>query len=525
MPPPRKHDAAARLHQARQHHAAGRLAEAVAIYEAVLAREPRHADALHLLGVAHMQVGRTSDALALIERAIAIRPDFHEAHNNRGNLLKVAGRIDEAVLAYRAALAANPRYAAAHHHLGIALFEAGDLDAAVSSYRSALHIVPGFADALSNLGTALRDLGQLDDAVRCYEQALALQPDRAETLGGMGVALHRLDRIPEALACYERALAKNPGNVDWQLSRSMLLLSLGRLAEGWPGFESRLRRKDFEVTTGRAPRWRGESLAGKTLLCLAEQGLGDTLQFIRFASALAATAHRVVVAAPHRLLPLLRTVPNVEIVANSADKSHADYHIALMSLPGAMGTVLDDLPIATRYLSPDPGRVAHWRDRLPPGRLRVGLAWQGNPRPDVDRGRSLPLAALAPLFGIEDVSFVSLQAGAGAEQAADLAGRLTVFDEARDSEGAFIDTAAIIGSLDLVVTTDTAMAHLAGALGARTWTLLQKVPDWRWLRERDDSPWYPTMRLFRQSERGDWSGPVDRLADALTQLNGAADDR
>ena len=509
------------LDRARQLHAAGRLGEAVATYERVIAADPHNADALHLMGVAHLQVGRNKEALGLIERALSAHPAFPEAHNNRGNALKALGRSAEAADAYRAAIAANPRYAAAHHHLGIALFEARKFEAAEASYREALRLKPDYPDALSNLGTALRELGRLDEAVVCYEQALALQPDRAETLGGLGLALNRLDRVDAALASYDKALAHNPEHLDSHLSRSLLLLSLGRFAEGWPAFEQRLRMKEFAVAPAGAPRWQGESLAGKTLLCLAEQGLGDMIQFVRFALAPSVQAGRVVVAAPRRLVPLLRSVAGIEVVASAAECT-ADYEIPLMSLPGALGIGVDDLPVATAYLAADPGRVATWRGRLPSAGLRVGIAWQGNPNADVDRRRSVPLAQFAPIFDVPGAAFVSLQAGHGVEQIATVpfGSRIAQFGPDLDADGAFVDTAAIMAGLDLVITSDTATAHLAGALGVPTFVLLQQVPDWRWLRDREDTPFYPSVRLFRQSVRGDWSGPARRAAEALAALIG-----
>lgn len=509
-------DGAGEFERARQLHAAGRLAEAVPIYQRLIAADPRHADALHLLGVAHFQAGRLGEALGLIDKAVAARPGFREAHNNRGNVLKAMGRPADAATAYRAAIAADPSYAAAHHHLGIVLFEMGEFDAAVTSYGEALRLRPDFAEALSNLGTALRELGQLDEAVERYEQALALGPGMAQTLGGLGLALNRLDRTEEALACYDRALALDPGYAEGHISRGLLLLSLGRLAEGWPEFESRLSKRHFGVQGSASPRWRGESLEGRTLYCLAEQGYGDTIQFVRFAVALSGRAGRVVVEAPPRLVPLLRSVSGIEVATCDDGFGKADFHVPLMSLPGVMGIGLDDLPVMTRYLSNEPARTARWRERLPAAPLRVGLAWQGNPRAEVDRGRSLPLAALAPLFDNSGVTFVSLQHGVGTEQVAatPFADRIVQF-EGLDSDGAFLDTAAIVAGLDLVITSDTAIAHLAGALGAPTWVLLQKVPDWRWLRDREDCPWYPSMRLFRQSRRGDWTDPIARAAAAL----------
>jgi len=512
------------IERARALHAAGRLAEASAIYRTVLSVEPAHPVALHLLGVAAFQLGDNEQALALIDRALAANPNFPEAHNNRGNVLKALGRRAQAAASYRAAIAANPRYESAHHHLGIVLFEDGKLEEAVASYEAALALRPGFAEARSNLGTALRELGRLAQAEESYRQAIALNPRLAEAHGGLGATLNRLGRVDEALACYDRAIALNPRYVDGHYSRGTLLLSLGRFAEGWPEHEFRRLKPGVPVRRYAAPEWGGEDLRGRTLFCYAEQGLGDTLQFIRFAAELASRGAAVVVEVPRPLAAICSTVESVRIVAAGGSAPRFDCHSPLMSLPLRMGLTLEQLPLRTAYLKASPERIAAWKPRLPEGRLRVGIAWQGNPSAEVDRGRSLPLQAFAPLLAIPGVALVSLQKGLGAEQLGQLAGAAAITDlgEGLDAgPDAFVDTAAVMASLDLVITSDTSIAHLAGALGVPCWVLLQKAADWRWMREIDYSPWYPAMTLFRQQSAGDWAGVMRMVAGRLMERTGA----
>ena len=512
------------IERGRALHAAGRLAEASAVYRAVLGAEPSHPVALHLLGVAAFQQGENEQALALIDRALAARSDFPEAHNNRGNVLKALGRRAEAEASYRAAIGVNPRYESAHHHLGIVLFEGGKLEEAVASYEAALALRPGFAEARSNLGTALRELGRLAEAEASYRQAIALNPRLVEAHGGLGATLGRLDRVDEALASYDRALALSPHYVDGHYSRGTLLLSLGRFAEGWPEHEFRRLKPGVPLRRFAAPEWGGEDLRGRTLFCHAEQGFGDTLQFIRFAAELASRGADVVVEVPRPLLVICGSVEGIGVVAAGGAPPRFDYHSPLMSLPLKMGLTLEQLPVRTAYLKASPERIAAWQPRLPEGRLRVGIAWQGNPSAEVDRGRSLPLRAFAPLLAIPGVALVSLQKGFGAEQlrqwpdAAPIADLGDDFDAGPD---AFLDTAAVMAGLDLVITSDTAIAHLAGALGVPCWVLLQKAADWRWLRDVNSSPWYPAMTLFRQREAGDWAAVMRMVAGRLMERAGS----
>jgi Flp pilus assembly protein TadD len=467
-------------------HRAGRLPEAEKLCRQVLAAQPDRADAWNLLGILFHTAGRPAMAADLIGRAVAAAPTVAEYHSNLGNVLRAAGRLDEAIAAYRDALAIQPGAAAVHSNLGAALVARGDVGQGIEGYRTAIGLDPSLAEAHSNLGNALLDLGRIGDAIDAYRAAIAIVPDHAEVRCNLG----------------------------------MCLLLRGEFAEGWAELEWRLRCGD----AGRAarhfahPRWAGEPLAGRTILLHAEQGFGDTIHFLRYAGLVAARGGRVVVECQPELVPLLRQLPSVaEWVAHGEHLPRFDVHCPLLSLPRVFDTRLDTVPPMGPPLSADADRAAMWRGRLDAAGPRVGLCWAGNPGHANDRNRSIPLADLAPLAeALPHGRFASLQVGPAAGQALSAAwpNLLDASAELRD----FTDTAALIDRLDLVITVDTAVAHLAAAMGKPTWLLLPFTPDWRWMLDRSDSPWYPSMRLFRQTSPGKWAEVVSRVAAELRAL-------
>ncbi len=441
------------LRQAITLHRNGELAQAEPLYARVLAHDPSNPDATHLLGVLRFQQGRPAEALGLVAAALRMKPDS-----------------------------------------------------------------PGI---LSNHGLVLEALGRFDEAVAAYDRAIARQPADAEILANRGNALFRLGRYEEALASYRSGLAHDPENAEIHWSIGLIDLLRGALPEGWDGYEWRWRRREFpdRERTFDAPLWRGESsLAGKTILLHAEQGLGDTIQFVRYVPRVARLGARVVLEVQGALAPLLAQVPGVaRLVPRGATLPPFDCHCPLLSLPLAFKTELRSIPADVPYLSAPPSRVAGWRSRLPAGAgPRAGLVWAGNPQHGNDRNRSLPLAALAPLLDVPGITFVSLQKDLGQGDRATLRVHPEIV-ECGSRLADFADTAAVISLLDLVVTVDTAVAHLAGAMGRPVWILLPDVPDWRWLLDRPDSPWYPTARLFRQPRRGDWESALSAAAAALTR--------
>jgi Flp pilus assembly protein TadD len=468
------------------HHQAGRLQAAEALYRTILAAEPGHTEALHFLGVIAYQTGKLADAAELLARAIG----------------------------------ANPGVAAYHHHLGLVNSAAGRLDEAVASFNTALRLAPDLAEAHSGLGNVLKDLGRLEEAISRYRRALEAKPDFADAYSNLGNVLELLGRHAESASAYEAALRFRPDHAEAHWNHSLLLLLLGDFERGWAEYEWRWQTKGFARRNYPQPRWRGERAPGRTILLHAEQGLGDTIQFARYASIVKAYVGKVVFECQRPLLRLLSGCTGIDVLIAEGDEPPAfDLYAPLLSVPGILETNLARIPSATGYVVPDPDRVAHWRRRLAGLEgYRVGIGWQGNAKYAKDRYRSIPLAQFAPLAQVPGVRLVSLQKGAGEEQLEAFRSRLPILDfsaELDEASGPFVDTAAILESLDLVITSDSALAHLAGAVGVPVWVALPSAPDWRWLLGRDDSPWYPGMRLFRQKTLGDWAGVFQDIAQAL----------
>jgi hypothetical protein len=368
--------------------------------------------------------------------------------------------------------------------------------------RQAVRLRPQAAEANNNLGLVLADLGRFEQAEACYHEALRLNPGYAEAHTNLGCALKELNRVEEALACFDMALRLAPDSHSSRYNRGLTLLQAGQWEQGWRDYEYRWGRKGMPERPMAGPRWDGTSPAGKTILVWCEQGLGDAIQFVRYTSLLAERGARVVLECPRMLVRLFSTCPGIaQLVAEGEPLPSHDAQVPMMSLPGLLGTTVDNVPCRVPYLSAEPERVAAWRRRLPPnGKFRVGIVWQGNPRFGMDRWRSVPLERFAPLAAVEGVELVSLQKGPGIEQLKTLRGRLamTELEGEWDAEsGAFLDTVPVMKCMDLVLSVDTAAGHVAGALGVTVWLLLSQVSDWRWLRQRQETAWYPTMRLFR----------------------------
>ncbi len=530
----------------------GRNDAALELIGQALRFSPQHAPAHSNLGNALLAAGRTDEAIASFQRALALQPALAEAHSNLGNALRALGQLDEAVECYRQALALRPDFAEAHNNLGFALWELGRSDPALASIAAALRLRPDFpealnnqglvleaqgqpeaalasldralalrpdyVEALNNRGNALKALGRLDEAVGSYRQALALRPGYAEAHNNLGQALEASGRADLALPSFERALALRPDLAQARWNKSIALLLTGDFAAGWPLYEARWAalgpragRREFPV-----PLWLGDApLAGRTLLLHHEQGLGDTLQMLRYVPLLAAQGVRVVLELPPPLARIAATVPGAALVITEGDALPPfDLHCPMLSLPLACGTTLGTVPREVPYLFVPHEAPAAWQDRLGPRtRPRVGLAWSGARGHRNDRQRSLPLAGLLPLLQ-SDADFVSLQTEYREADRALLGGLPNLRDCAPEL-GDFADTAGLIAQLDLVITVDTSVAHLAGALGRPVWLLLPYAPDYRWLLGREDSPWYPTMRLFRQPATGDWATVLDRVGGGL----------
>ena len=498
-----------------------RLDEAVDSYDRAIALRPAYAEAFCNRGNALRLLGRREAALSSYDNAVALRPSYADAYYNRGALLEDFERFDDAVAAYETALALNPEFPQAQNNLGNALRAVCRYEESLAAYDRAIALVPRYAEALTNRGNVLRDLQRLDEALASHERALALKPGLAEAFNNRGSVFHAMRLFDDAKRDYRHTLKLDPGHVEARASLGLTHLLLGEWEEGWEHYELRFRKRHNAARRPDNPasEWFGEDLAGKRLLLYGEQGFGDMIQFVRFVPLMRERGAAVAIQVPRRLHRLLSTIQgDAEFVDTVTPDMRFDFQIALMSLPRALGIRPDDVPAQTPYLRVDARRSEIWRARLGESGFKVGIAWQGNPAGNVDNGRSFPLRVFEPLGGIEHVRLISLQKNFGAEQLDRKPPGMIVerpgfeFDDGTD---AFIDTAAMMANLDLVVTSDTSIAHLAGALGRPVWIALKHVPDWRWQLDRGDCPWYPTARLFRQARPGDWDGVVAQMAAAL----------
>ena len=508
----------AHLQQAKRLLAAGRLMEAGQIYRQVLSLVPAHPEALHMLGVLLLQSGQPVQALEAIDQAIAagatlprgVRSDMHV---HRAHTLLALGRPAEAIAACHLALQLKRLSGEAHQVLGHALTDTGDYAGALKAYQDAARLEPDLPDVLNNLGVAQHHANRLEDAARTLARAYTREPRDPGILVNMSSVARDLGLFGQAEARLAAAARAAPGDPRVRYNQALLLLLLGRFGGAWPGWEERFRAGAVAERGLGRPRWRGEPLAGRTLVIHAEQGLGDTIQFCRFPFP---SGGRVVFEVQPRIARLLGSLANPPDIVRAGDPLPPfDLSCPLMSLPAILGTTEQTIPAAIPYLSAEPAAVARWAERIGRHGFRVGIAWQGNPSRREDTGRSIPLEQFLPLASVPGVRLISLQKDAGAEQHASAMPVETLGDDFDSGPDGFIDTAAVMMNLDLVISSDTAIPHLAGALGVPVWVALRAVPDWRWMLERTDSPWYPTMRLFRQAARDDWAPVFAAIKNAL----------
>jgi Tfp pilus assembly protein PilF len=496
----------------------------LASYDRALELQPVHVEALVNRGGALLDLRQYDAALRSYDRALALRPDYAEVLVNRGVTLHELKQSTEALKSYDRALALEPNNVDALTNRGVALHDLGRYGEALASHQRALAVQPDHAAALSNRGLSLHRLGQLDEALASYDRALARQPDYTDALVNRGVTLHDLKRFDEALASYDRAIALRPDHADAHFFGSLSRLLTGDFGRGWIEYEWRRNgastgptRRDFPQ-----PLWLGgQEIAGKTILLHSEQGFGDTIQFCRYVPLVAARGARVVLEIEEPLLELLTDLAGAtRVIAKGNLLPDFDLQCSLLSLPLAFGMQLETIQSAASYLRAPDRALLKWSTRLPAKRRpRIGIAWAGNAKHIRDRERSIDLCSLLPLLGI-DATFVGLQKDVRAADMETLKKGSNIIHFGNELDG-FSDTAALISHLDLVISVDTAIAHLAGALGKPVWILLTHVPDWRWLLDRDDSPWYPTARLFRQSETREWSSVIMRVRDALLEFIGS----
>lgn len=544
------------IQQGLAHQRSGNLPAAAEIYQQVLAVAPRHPDAQHLLGLIAAQQGRAGEAIARIgaaiaeasaaplyhhnlgnvylnerrpaeaeacfRRALAIEPDYVASERQLAGLLQRSGRRQESAALWQRVLARFPDDVDALNNYGVLLADAGEFAAARDHYQHALRVRPDFLAAHNNLGNAWLAEDDFARAEAAFQRALELDPRYAAAHHNLGLLQAHQLRLAEAEAGYRRAIELDPLYAAAHADLGLLLLLQGDWQRGWPQYEWRRRIPGMPRRHFVEPAWDGAPLDGRTILLYAEEGLGDTLQFVRLAALVAGRGGRVLLECPPPLCRLLGTVGGVaKVIPAGQPPDEFQVQAPLLALPGILQLQPATIPRDVPYLAAEPALVSRWRQRLSqriePG-FKIGITWQGSPSFRFDAWRSVPLARFAPLAAVPGVQLVSLQKGPGSEQLATAGFPVVDLGRELDNDGAaFVDTAAVLQSLDLVITSDTALAHLAGALGVPAWVALPFAPDWRWQLDREDSPWYPTLRLFRQKRRGDWGAVFSRLAAELNR--------
>ncbi len=517
-------------------HQRGRLAEAERSYLRILQFDSEHVDALHLLGLVRHQSKRHIEAIELIQKAIAVKATpCSVLLTNLGAALQESSRPDEAEDSYRRALQVKPDYLTAHQNLcrlltlrgrtqdaasawsnfGNLILDQNKPDEALIHFRFAQVLAPDRATIMHDTATALARLGRLEEAVVAYRASLALDGQSAMCWNNLGWVLFQLGRPNEAIDKFRRSIALSPDLPEPHMCLAMTLLRLGQFGEGWREYEWRWKSsaQQFAKKLRTEPQWDGRSLQGRSLLVESEQGIGDVLQFVRYVEVLDRQGERVFFHCPQVLVPLLKTCTSFGNAVSSEAPPKCDLRVSLLSLPNVLGTTLETVPQNVPYLRVPDDRIEAWNGRLKSrGALRIGVVWQGNTTYLDDRQRSYSLQKYGPLAQLPGVHLISLQKGGGSEQIRDVCFPIQPPAERFDEDGPFLDTAAVMANLDLVIAPNTSLAHLAGSLGIPVWVVLSTIAtDWRWIENRNDTPWYPSMRLYRQKVAGDWDEVFNRV--------------
>ncbi|MDB3865827.1 tetratricopeptide repeat protein, partial [Amylibacter sp.] len=486
----------------------GKLDEAIEAYNKTLALKPDYAEAYNNMGNALKDQGKLEEAIRAYKNALSIKPDHAGTYNNMGNVLKDQGKLDEAITSLNKALSIKPDYAVAYNNMGNVLKDQGKLDEAITSYNKALSLKPDYADAYYNMGNALQDQGKLEEAVQAYIKALAINSDYAEAYNNMGNVLQGQGKLDEAIEAYNKALALKPDYAEAYNNMGRTYYLKGEIQKGLELLEYRFKKQKAPT---RAPReklyWNGsEPIKGKEFLVYEEQGLGDIIQFCRYLPSLVKKGAKVTFKVTQKLHALLRTLDSdIILVDRLPDESQIDFEAPLMSLPHLLNISLETIPPIETYLSADYLKVVSWGKLLNTRKFKIGICWQGS-KNKIDIGRSFPLSLFEGISKLPNVELISLHKGEGEKQIQEIKFNLTTLGSNFDAgQDAFLDTSAVIENCDLVITSDTAVAHLAGSLGCTTWLILKYIPDWRWMFDRDDCHWYPTMTLYRQKTPGNWA--------------------
>ncbi|CAB3737923.1 Photosystem I assembly protein Ycf3 [Paraburkholderia sediminicola] len=497
--------------------ALGHRKEAMICYDQALQLQPDFADARNNFGVALQAQGSFEVAIEQYRLALAVNPSLIDAHLNLGTALNKLGRYEEALACYQNALSLNPHSAEAHFYAGNAHNAQGDHAAAIASFERALALRGDYAEAHINLGSLIGKLGNYAGAESQYRRAVALKPNPTN-LVCLGGSLGAQGRLDEEEGFYRHALALDPNYADAHQGLAWLLLKRGDYKQGWAEFAKRWRKSEYEaIAVPGVAEWHGEPLDGRRLLLVGEQGFGDHFQFLRYARVLEQLGATVDLCVREPLQPLVERIPGVHRAFSGKPEGQYDFWVPMMSVPSCVGTELSTIPVDVPYMFADQAKIKIWRKRADSAgkaKRKVGLVWSGSPTFGNDRYRSMALVALSPLSELNDVAWYALQKGAAHAQLADAPEAFRAHDFTADLNS-FDDTAALIMALDLVIAVDTGVAHLAAALGKPVWVLLPANSDWRWLEERSDSPWYPAMKLFRQTTLGDWAPVVERVSEEL----------
>jgi len=537
------------IYIALEYHRNGNLAQAEILYKKILKKQPDNVDILHMLGVICSAKGDFDSAIRLIKKALNIKPsnyhafynlaniyrdnkryneaidcyqkaidyypDFVDALYNLGILYQEIGRLNDAIECYKKAIQTNPGLFNLHFNLGNALYDKGFIEEAIKSYRNAIRLSPDFTAAYYNLANIFKERDQNDEAIAFYKKALQLDPGNIDVYHNIGILLHNRGLIEEAIRYYKKAISLNYNLAEIHFDLAFALLSIGNFEEGWREYQWRRKLKSHSINFAE-PEWEGITNEGRLLL-YEEQGYGDTIQFARYCDIVSNKGIKVILLCSEPLKSIMKNVNGITEVYNYKEQlPEFDFHCPLSKLPLIFRTDLDNIPSNIPYISITPDLFSFWKNKINSERhFKVGLAWAGNPEHRNDKNRSFPFEKYLPLFSLKNIKFYSLQIGPSSLRKINKPEGIDIIDLTEDIKD-FSDTAALIENLDLVISVDTAIVHLAGALGKKVWTLLPFSPDWRWMLNRDDSPWYPTMKLFRQTKSGDWDTVIKMVYSELS---------
>jgi tetratricopeptide (TPR) repeat protein len=499
------------LQLALRKHQAGDLSLAATIYTEIIEFQPDNLNALLMLGITYVKLCNYDAAINYFKEAIKINPSFTEAYYNLGNALRDKKQFDDALACYQKVLQLNPSHADAYVNLGIINRIKGIFSEEIICYQKAIEINPNSIEAYYNLGNALLDNEQFNDAAACYQNVIQINPNIIQAYMYLGLIFRITAHLNEALTCYQKVIQLNPDYAEahWQMANILLLME--DFKNGWKEYEWLWKTEDFKnrKRSFSQPPWQGQDIKGLTILLYAEYGFGDTIQFIRYAPLVAKLGATIIVECQKELASLLKSAEGIQnVISHGEPLPDFDIHCSLMRLPIIFDTSLKNIPANIPYITANPILVEKWRNRIQhdDSRLKIGLVWAGISMPR----KYCSLEAFAPFGQLKDVTFYSLQKGKNKDQIKNPPKGMKLIDYT-DEFCDFSDTAAFIENLDLVISIDTSVAHLAGAMGKPVWTLIHFVPDWRWFLNREDSPWYPTMRLFRQSALEDWESVISNI--------------